>query len=199
VISIARQLAPSQPPWTTRNSAVKASACSCSSRRRDSRPESMLQTVHSRTHGDTAADCRVLVLSERSGPKPTGNPWKPRASRAGAGHESPCKSLQSTSVSSSTENRGVPGSSPGLATSEEPCKSRGSWVLRLQDSARTSCYAPPPRAGTISGPKPWLGEAPPPCSCSRASRTSRSNAVPCVRWMRCSSWAYTSSVIFESA
>ena len=67
-------------------------------------------TLEHRDHANV-----VLAPGRRSGPKPTGNHWKLRATAATTPQESPCKSRQSKSEASPTENRGVPGSSPGLA------------------------------------------------------------------------------------
>jgi hypothetical protein len=58
----------------------------------------------------------------RSWPKPTGNDGNPRVSRPTAPVRTACKPGRSARPFPVTENRGVPGSSPGLAIGRSACK-----------------------------------------------------------------------------
>ena len=76
-----------------------------------------------------AGSPRFRPRAPRSWPKPTGNGGNPRVSRPIACVRSACKPRHSARPLPVPENRGVPGSSPGLATSQRPCKA-GLFVWR---------------------------------------------------------------------
>jgi hypothetical protein len=107
---------------------------------------------HPHKQGSSLVNAAVLATMCTPRPKPARNHQKPRANATIARQESPCKSRQLKSESSPTENRGVPGSSPGLAIGSARipygCRTLvpGGMAEELVSPAHETVVVPPGRA-----------------------------------------------------